>query len=175
MSDQNHPLPTHNIRIKKLKSLLAIVENSAKGDNYLFRNLYADENGKEIDVFENGLNSCCGHVTWILLALELIKHPHASVYGTEKDLIASGWLEIKELKQGAVIIWESLVADSGLLGEKNVKLSHMGFYIGASEAISNDSKGRGFPWKHHVTYGTNPDGAPKRKIEKIYWHPELND
>lgn len=172
----DHPLPTHNIRIKKLKSLLAIVENSARGgDNYLFRNLYADENGKEIDVFENGLNSCCGHVTWILLALELIKHPHASVYGTEKDLVASGWDEIKELKPGAIVIWESLVADSGLLGEKNVKLSHLGFYVGNNEAISNDSKGRGFPWKHHVTYGTNSDGTPVRKIEKIYWSTELND
>lgn len=175
MSDTNHPLPIHNVRIKKLKSLLAIVENSVNGDNYLFRNLYADENGKEIDVFENGRTACCGHVTWILLALELIKHPHASVYGTEKDLIGSGWHEIKELKPGAIIIWESLVADSGLLGEKNVKLSHMGFCVGKDEAISNDSKGSGFPRRHHVTYGTNSDGTPVRKIEKIYWHPELHD
>ncbi len=172
---KNHPLPTHNFRIKKLKSLLAIAENSAKGDNYLFRNLYADESGKEIDVFENGGTSCCGHVSWILLALELIKHPHAAVHGTEKDMLSSGWHEINELKPGTVIKWESLTANNGLQGEKNVKLSHMGFYIGNNEAISNDSKDSGFPRKHHATYGVKPDGSPMRKIEKIYWHSELDN
>lgn len=166
---EKHPLPIHNFRIKKLKSLLAIVENSAKGDNYLFRNLYANENGKEIDVFENGGTACCGHVTWILLALELIKHPHASVHGTEKDLIDSGWYQITELKPGAVIIWETRVADKGLQGQKNVELSHAGFYVGNDMAISNDSRGTGFPHKHHYTYNDT------RKIEKIYWHPVLDE
>lgn len=164
-----HPLPIHNVKIKKLKSLIAVVENSAKGNNYLFRNLYADENRKEIDLFENGDTACCGHVTWILLALELIKHPHASVYGTEKDLISSGWHEIKELRPGAVIIWENKVADKGLQGQKNVELSHTGFYVGNNEAISNDSRGSGFPRRHDVTYNNT------RKIEKIYWHDQLND
>ncbi|MDP3697211.1 MAG: hypothetical protein Q8R55_04255 [Candidatus Taylorbacteria bacterium] len=168
MTEEKHPLPIHIFKIKKLKSLLAIVENSAKGDNYLFRNLYANENGKEIDVFENGGTACCGHVSWILLALELIKHPHAAVHGTVKDLISSGWHEIKELKPGAVIVWESCVADSGLQGEKGVNLSHMGFYVGDDEAISNDSKASGFPRRHHYTYNGT------RKIEKIYWHPALN-
>ena len=166
---KEHPLPIHNFRIKKLKSLLAIIENSAKGDNYLFRNLYADENGEEIDIFENGKTACCGHVSWILLALELIKHPHAAVHGTEKDMLQSGWYKIQELKTGAVIVWESRVADSGLQGEKGVKLAHMGFYIGNDQAISNDSKGSGFPRKHHYTYNGT------RKIERIYWHDELND
>ena len=59
MTDETHPLPRHVVRIKKLKSLLAIVENSIKGgDNYLFRNLYVDENGEEKDILENGGNSC---------------------------------------------------------------------------------------------------------------------
>lgn len=164
-----HPLPSHILRIKKLKSLLAIVENSAKGDNYLFRNLYADENGKEIDIFENGGTACCGHISWILLALELIKHPHAAVYGTEKDMVTSGWYEIKELKPGAVIVWENKMSDRGLQGEKNVELSHLGFYMGNDLAISNDSKGSGFPHKHHYTYNNT------RQIKKIYWHDELND
>lgn len=172
---KTHPLPIHNIRIKKLKSLLAIVENSVKGDNYLFRNLYADENGKEIDVFENGGTSCCGHVSWILLALELIKHPHAAVHGTVKDMLSSGWYETNELKPGSVIVWENKISNDGLQGEKGVVLSHMGFYMGNDEAISNDSKGSHFPRRHHFTYGTDPDGAPVRKIEKILWHPELDE
>lgn len=164
-----HPLPVHNVCIKKLKSLLAIVENSTRGgDNYLFRNLYADENGKEIDILENGRNSCAVFVSWILLTLELIKRPHSTVYAAEKDLISSGWREIKELKPGAVTVWEKRPADKGLLGNKDMGFAHIGFCVSETEAISNDSKGRGFPWKHHITY----NGA--RKIEKIYWHDELD-
>ena len=82
---------------------------------------------------------------------------HATVEGTEKDMLASGWQEIAELKSGAVLIWEKQEHE------------HMGFYVGHDEAISNDSKGTGFPWRHHVTYNNT------RKIEKIYWHSELDN
>lgn len=176
----DHPLPLHSFRIKKLKSLLAIVGNSVKGgDNYLFRNLYVDENDKEIDILENGRNSCAVFVSWILYlmnsTLEFEKKPrwiqftHATVYSMEKDMIAHGWYEIKELKSGAVIIWEKLSADKGLLGNKNVEFTHIGFCVSKTEAISNDSKGHGFPWKHHITHNNT------RRIEKIYWHPELDN
>lgn len=165
---ETHPLPVHNVRIKKLKSLLAIVENSLKGgDNYLFRNLYVDENGEEKDILENGGNSCASFVSWILLTLELIKHPHATVFSTTKDLLASGWFEIKELKSGAVIIWEK--REGGMLEEQKIPKEHIGFCISETEAISNDSKGTGFPWRHHVTYNNT------RKVEKILWHQELDN
>jgi len=154
-----YPLPAHHIKINKLKSLLAIVENSVKGgDNYLFRNLYVEEDGKETDILKNGQNSYAAFVSWILLALELIEHPHATVDGAEKDLIASGWQEIQELKAGAVLRWE-----------RQEGHQHIGFYIGNDEAVSNSSKGTGFPWRHHVTYNNT------RKVEKIYWHPALED
>lgn len=170
MSNQKHPLPIHNVRIKKLKSLLAIVENSVQGgDNYLFRNLYADENGKEIDILQNGRNSCGVFVSWILLTLELIKRPHATVYATEKDLMSSGWYEINELKPGAVVVWEKRPADVGLLGNRDMEFMHMGFCVSEAEAISNDSKKTGFPVRHHVTYN---DARP---IKKILWHPELDN
>lgn len=173
MTDK-HPLPTHNVRIKKLKSLLAIVENSTKGgDNYFFRNLYADEDGREIDILENGHNSCGAHVSWILLTLELIKHPHATVHATEKDMLSSGWYQIQELKPGAVIVWEKRT--SAMFDGERIPKEHMGFCISETEAVSNDSKGTGFPWKHHITYGTSPDGTPVRKIEKILWHLELDE
>jgi len=147
-----------------------MVENSVKGgDNYFFRNLYADEDGKDVDILENGQNSCGAFVTWTLLALGLIKHPHATVYSTEKDLIASGWVEIEKPKPGAVIIWEPFkAAIHGLFGDKEAKLWHIGFCVTEMEAISNDSKGSGFPWRHHITYNGT------RKIEKIYWHSELD-
>ncbi|HZZ99393.1 MAG TPA: hypothetical protein VFK07_01655 [Candidatus Paceibacterota bacterium] len=163
-----HPLPLHVVRIKKLKSLLAIVENSIKGgDNYFFRNLYASEDGKEVDILEGGRNSCAVFVSWILLTLELIKRPHATVHATENDLLASGWQEIKELKPGAVIIWEKL--EGAMYDGEKVPKEHMGFYVGNNKAISNDSKATGFPHQHDATYGGS------RKIEKIFWHPELDN
>lgn len=179
MSD--HPLPLHIVRIKLLKSLLAMIENSVKGgDNYFFRNLYADESGKEIDILENGQNSCCAHVTWILYlmnsTLEFAHKPrwiqftHATVYSTEKDLLANGWFEIKDHRPGAVIIWEPAKASvHGLLGDKNAELQHIGFCVGEDEAISNDSKKTGFPVRHHITYNNT------RQIKKILWHPELDN
>lgn len=154
------------LKFLKKKSLLAIVTNSIKGgDNFLFKNLYAkNEQGEEIDILEDGKNSCAVFVSWILLALEMIKRPHATVGGVEKDLIESGWFEINELRPGAVLLWESK------LGQHDELLhSHIGFYVGNDEAISNDSRGRGFPWKHHYTYNGT------RKIDKIYRHSDLDE
>lgn len=168
---KQHELPIINLKFLKRKSLLAIVFNSIRGgDNYLFRNIYAkNEEGKEIDILEDGKNSCATFVSWTLLAVELIKRPHATVEGTEKDLVDSGWFEIKELKPGAILIWEKASDNDKLLGEYALKRRHMGFYVGDNSAISNDSKDRGFPHKHHYTYNDT------RKIEKIYWHPELDN
>ena len=147
-----------------------MVENAVKGENYFFRNFYADEDGKEIDILENGQNSCCSLVTWTLLAVELIKHPHATVHGTEKDLLNSGWFEITDRRPGAVIIWGPMQASvHGLLGDKTVELQHIGFCVSETEAISNDSKRTGFPVRHHITY----EGT--REITKILWHPELDN
>lgn len=158
-----------NIRIKKLKSLLAIVENSVRGgDNYLFRNIYADVNGEEKDILEDGALSCAVFASAVLLNLELIKKPHATVSSTIKDMLENGWHEIAQLKPGVVILWEKIMFEDG---EEH---PHMGFYIGNEEAISNSFTNK-CPRQHHVTYGVNPDGTPKRKIEKIYWSPELNN
>ncbi len=164
-------LPPIKIKILKKKSLLAMAENAIKGgDNFFFRNLYArKDDGEVVDILEDGKTSCAIFVSWILLALELIKHPHASVDGTEKDMIESGWHEIEELKNGAVVYWEEKLGQDKLLGEYEVLHRHNGFYIGNDEAINNDSKGSHFPQKHNVTY----NGA--RKIEKIYWHPSLDE
>lgn len=150
----------------KNKSLLVILENSIKGgDNYFFKNLYAkNDHGEEVDILEDGKNSCAVFVSWILLALGLTKTGHATVEGTVKDLLQSGWYEINELKPGAVLLWEKAVGKyDGLLH------SHIGFYVGNNEAISNDSQGRGFPWKHPFDYNGT------RKVEKIYWHPDLGE
>jgi len=161
----NHPLPVHNIKIK------------------IPRNLYADESGKEIDITQDGFNSCGIHVSWILYLMNStleyekkprwIKFTHATVHGTVKDILANGWHEIQQLKPGAVLLWEK--REGGMFDGERVPKEHIGFCVSETEAISNDSKGTGFPWRHHITYGTNPDGAPVRKVEKILWHPALED
>src|SRR3990167_2875646 len=166
MNENGHPLPTRTVRIKKLKSFLAIVENSVRGgNNYLFRNMYADIDGVEKDILEDGALSCAIFASAVLLNLELIKKPHATVSGAVKDMFESGWREIAQLGPGAVILWEKIIFEDGK------EHYHIGFYIGNEEAISNSFADK-CPRRHHITYGTNQDGAPKRKIEKIYWHPE---
>ncbi len=168
---KQHELPIVNIKLLKRKSLLAIVTNSIKNQNYFFKNLYAkDDSGNEIDILNDGRNSCGVFVSWILLALELIRKPHASVLGTEKDLLESGWYEIKDLKPGAILVWEKTKARDKFIDKHydDLELRHIGFYVGNDEAISNSSNDTGFPNKHHYTYNNT------RKIEKIYWHPELD-
>ena len=141
-----------------------MIENSARGENWMFRNLFAEINGEQRDILENGGLSCAMTVSSILFLNKLIKDLHANVSATEKDMIESGWFEIKEAKPGAVLFWEKKVGlDDGKMH------GHNGFYIGGDMAISNDSRGKGFPHKHQYTYNGT------RKIEKIYWNDELND
>lgn len=133
----------------------------------MFRNFYAESGGVEKDLLENGGLSCSAFASSVLYLhnplLEFLGKPHwiklthANTKSAVKDMLEHGWYEIKDLKPGAVLVWEE------------IGFPHMGFCISETEAISNDSRGTGFPWRHHITYkGT-------RKIEKIYWHPELED
>ena len=135
-----------------------MIENAAKGENWMFRSLYAEVNGKEKDILENGKLSCAIFVSSILYVFKMIKDPHATVDKTIDDMITLGWYEIEKPKPGAILKWE-----------KQEGHYHIGFYVGGNMAISNDSKDTGFPHKHHYTYNDT------RKIEKIYWHKELND
>jgi len=159
---KQHELPIVNLTLLKKKSLLTILLNSTKGDNHMFRNLYAkDDKGNEIDILRNGIVSCAVFDSAILLNLELIKTPHSTIQGLERDLLKSGWYEISEPIPGAILVWEKQVfADS-------TAHRHIGFYVGNNEAVSNDSS-VGFPRKHHFTCDDT------RKIEKIYWHEDLD-
>lgn len=146
------------IKLLKKKNYLTMIENSAKGENWMFRNLYAEISGEEKDILKNGGLSCAVLVSSILFMNKLIKDLHANVSATEKDMVGSGWREVKDLKPGAILIWET-----------KDDHSHIGFYMGKDMAISNDSRGAGFPHKHHYTYNNT------RKIERIYWHPNLDE
>ncbi len=152
------------MRLLKKKNYLAMIENSVKGQNWMFRNFYIEENGKETDILKDGRWSCSVFVSSILYLHKLISDVHANVKSTTKDMLTNGWYEIKDLRPGAVLVWEEITGqDDGRLH------GHNGFYTGNDMAISNDSKGTGFPHKHHYTYNE------VRKVEKIYWHDSLND
>ncbi|OGN16836.1 MAG: hypothetical protein A3F98_01390 [Candidatus Yanofskybacteria bacterium RIFCSPLOWO2_12_FULL_41_8] len=153
-----------SLKLLKKKNYLTMIENAAKGENWMFRNQYFEVDGKETDVLENGGLSCAMFLSSVLYLNKLIGDIHTTVVGTEKDMLESGWFEIKDLEPGAVIIWEQKLGDKDGLPHY-----HNGFYIGSNMAISNNSKDTGFPWKHHYTYNNT------RKIEKIYWHPVLDE
>ena len=150
-----------------------MIENSVKDKNWMFRNFYILQDGVEKDALENGGLSCAVFVSSVLYLfnslLEFRKKPHwigfthANVGSTEADMLRNGWHELSELRPGAVLVWEQKASQADQAHE------HMGFCVSPTEAISNDSRGTGFPWRHHITYNDT------RKIEKILWHPELDN
>lgn len=163
-----------------------MIENAAKGENWMFRNLYMENNGVTKDILSDGRWSCAVFVSAILYLFKLIGDVHANVDSVEKDILDSGWRCAnslnekahankshkqartseydKKLKPGVVIVWEKILAP-----DDNTEHGHIGFYIGDGTAVSNNSRLTGFPWRHHYTYNNT------RKIEKIYWYPELED
>lgn len=146
----------------KFKNYLTMIHNSI--GTKMFRNFFAEINGKEVDVLENGDKSCGVHVSSLLYMNNLINAPHATVTTTLKDMRENGWEEIQEPRDGCVIHWEKT--------DKSNQCEHLGFYVGNDKAISNSSK-KGYPKKHHWTYGKSNDG-PKRKVLGLYWNPSLD-
>lgn len=155
MPSDNH-VPQVQLLFKK--NYLAMIRNAAKGENHIFRNLYAFVDGAEQDINKNGALACSFFVSSVLYINKLIKDMHAGVAGLERDLEGSGWQKIDDLREGAVIIWE-----------RNLEHLHSGFYIGNNRAVSNGSNATLMPEEHHATY----DGT--RKIDRIWWHPFLEE
>ena len=143
---------------------LAVIKNSF-GSN-IFRNFYAEVNGKKTDITENGNLSCAWFVSSILNLFKLIEKIHVTVTGTIDDLKRSGWKKIKEPKVGSILVWEEMD-----YGKKDFH-RHIGFYIGNQIAISNSSK-LGYLVKHNWTFGIKKN-KPVRKIESTFWNNKLN-
>lgn len=137
---------------------ISAIKNSIGSKTY--RQIFAKVNGKKKDITENGNLSCAYYVTSLLLIFKLVNEVHATVSGTVRDIEKSGWTQIDKPKVGAIIVWGK--KDFG----KGDFHSHIGFYIGKNEAISNSPK-KGIVEKHHFTYKNT------RKIEKIFWHKRL--
>jgi hypothetical protein len=85
-----------------LETYLAVIKNSV--GSKMFRNFYAEVNGKPTDIMKNGDVSCAFFASSILVLFKLIKETHGTVDSTINDLKESGWLEIKKPKAGSVLI-----------------------------------------------------------------------
>lgn len=161
------------VKILRKKNYLAMIRNAARGELYLFRNLYAMIDGVEQDILQDGQVACATFVSSILYfqnsILEYenkprwIKSNHATVLSTEKDMEQNGWVQIPELREGAIITWEPITFGDGMTHW------HIGFYVGNGRAISNASNDLGIPREHDATYNDT------RKIIRIWWHPELGE
>ncbi len=121
----------------------------------MFQDFYLQINGEERNATKKGEISCAFFVSSVLLIFFLIKEGHLTVAGALNDMKEKGWKEIKELKPGAVLLWE-----------KKEGHNHLGFYLGGEKAVSN-SKKKKKPVVHHYNY------KGKRKIEKIFWNEKL--
>ncbi len=162
-----------DIRIQLKKTYLAMIRNTAQGDVRIFRNLFATVDGVERDLLDDGKVSCAVFVSSLLYLLNSslehdgksrwIRYTHATVASTEKDLGESGWVQIPDVREGAIISWEPITFDDGTTH------GHIGFYVGNDRAISNASNGDGVPREHDYTYGGT------RKVIRIWWHPALEE
>jgi hypothetical protein len=139
-------------------SYLAAIRNSV--GTRLFRNFYAEVDGKRRDVMRDGDLSCAFFVSSVLVMFGLLKKVHATVKCTVADLEKSGWQSVRVPRAGDVLVWEPVI------DERGESHAHIGFALGNGMAISNASA-PGVPERHSVTFGTR-GGKPRRRIEAIY-------
>ncbi len=141
------------------ETYLAMAQNSI--GSKLFQNLFAEVGGKEVNILKGGDVSCAYFVSTLLKVFDLIKTPHATVSGLEKDLMQSGWNKTEEMLPGTVLIWEAAKQAD------DEEHEHVGIYIGNDTAVSNSYKEL-TPVEHHVTFDN------KRKVRAIYTHTFLS-
>ena len=152
------------MKLLKHRNFSSYIEGSVGSNAY--RHIFVcDDNGEERDIVEDGQLSCAYFASSAMLVAGLIKSVHATVASTLKDMEVSGWVRVSEPRPGCVILWASDL-------EAGAQHAHVGFYVGNDEAISNSTSER-VPRRHHVTYGVNDDGTPKRPIVSYWWHSDL--
>lgn len=141
---------------------LAMINNAV--GSQMFKNGYAEIDGVKEDIMKNGELSCAFFVSSILAIFNLIDEPHATVKSTVKKMEEAGWQKIDDLKPGNVLVWADVDFGAGDLH------SHIGFYVGNDEAVSNNFKTKSIS-KHHFKYEGSELG--ERPITAIYTHPKF--
>jgi len=144
------------------ETYLAMINNAV--GSQMFKNGYVEIDGVKTDVLKDGELSCAIFVSSILSIFNLIDEPHATVKSTVKKMEEAGWQKTEELKPGCVLVWGEVDFGAGDLH------SHIGFYVGNNEAVSNNFKTKAIA-KHHFKYEGSDLG--ERPITAIYTHPKF--
>ncbi len=145
-------------------SYLKMIENSL--GTRLFQNFYIYNGKNKKDGVKDGELSCAFFVSFILNNFDLINKSHLTVKSTIGDMQESGWIKIKKPRKGAVIVWKKKLYPDGKTH------SHIGFYVGNRQAISN-SQSRRTPVRHYFTFGS-PGSKLYRQMTTIFWHKKLD-
>ncbi|MBP9855957.1 MAG: hypothetical protein KBC48_01460 [Candidatus Pacebacteria bacterium] len=153
-------MTTPTIKPLLLDTYLAMINNAVGSE--MFKNGYASFDGVKKDVVNDGELSCAIFVSSILKIFSLIDDVHATVTSTVKKMEEAGWQKTEELIPGSVLVWEGIDFGGGDLH------THIGFYIGNDQAISNDFRTKKII-KHHFKYVGDELG--ERAITAIYYHP----
>ena len=144
------------------ETYLAMINNAV--GSQMFKNGYVEIDGVKTDVLKDGELSCAIFVSSILSIFNLIDEPHATVKSTVKKMEEAGWQKTEELKPGNILVWGEVDFGSGDLH------SHIGFYVGNDQAVSNNFKTKAIA-KHHFKYQGNELG--ERAITAIYTHSQF--
>lgn len=145
-----------------LDTLLSVVEKSV--GTKMFQTIWAEVDGKQSDITEQGNLSCAFYVSGVLAMFGLIDRIHSTVSGTVLEMQKYGWKKTKVLESGVVIVWNP--------GENSQFTNqHIGFYLGQEQAISNSWQ-KGVIATHHYTFG-KVGLKEYRPIVAMYRHPKL--
>ncbi|MEX0869944.1 MAG: hypothetical protein WDZ39_00770 [Candidatus Spechtbacterales bacterium] len=142
---------------------IAAIKNSVGTE--MFSEMYLNIDGEVKEVSENGRWACATYVSSVLTMFNLLKERHATMEGLMRGMNESGWYEISEPRDGAIIWWDVTPESEGH--------EHAGFYVGDNKAISN-SWLKKVPVVHNWRSGTT-DGEPSRPVKSIWWHDKLNN
>jgi hypothetical protein len=152
----------HQIKFALFETYMSRILDSV-GTN-MFRKTWCRVDNTLTDITGDGELSCPIYVSSILMFFAefgLIKKVHANVDSTVADMKSCGWMQISELKVGAVIVWASQIQASG-------PHKHIGFYLGDNKAISHRDLTKS-PMIHDADYAS--EGG--RGIDAILWHDRL--
>ncbi len=150
-----------NIEILRKETCCAIVQNSIGSRTFNSSIVRYKDSGTVADIFNDGEYSCAFFVSAVLLLVQAIDRPRATVQSLKKSLEANpDWqkVEIEDRESGDVVFYEKTVFEDG---SEN---AHVGFVISKDEAVSTDYKTK--------TVIRHPIGL--RPIEMIYrysWPP----
>jgi hypothetical protein len=156
-------MPDSNIVKSQKETYFKMIANSVGTKLFSSFIVKFKDTGKIKDVFRNGQLSCASFVSSILFLNGYIDSSHATVKSTKEHLLKFGWKKISNNnpKLGDVVIWDKMDFGKGQINE------HIGFVLNKNQAISTSWIKRKTV-KHHITFGKNNDGGPKRKIIGIY-------